>query len=182
MLIDNRVLVITGVVIFHARRLAAVVMVKLHRVEAAPAKQGRVGVHVALDGFPTAGLQVHVDAHRLEHRTHGLGQIPAGGIAAGVPQGDFSRQAIFLTDTVGIFNPAGVIQQLSGLVDIAILERRIRVVPRQALHAGIGRDRVAFEDLVGEQLAVDGVVDGFANGHVGRHIVADGVAVSVFFT
>ncbi|MNS48762.1 hypothetical protein D3C72_813440 [compost metagenome] len=63
--------------------------------------------------------------------------------------------------------------------DIPILKGGCRVVPRQAFYRAVGGNGVPFQQLVGQQLAVDGVVDGAAHRHIGSHVVADGITLGI---
>ncbi|MNR06942.1 hypothetical protein D3C85_1230420 [compost metagenome] len=75
--------------------------------------------------------------------------------------------------------PACLVEQGIGMGDIPILKGGCRVVPRQAFYRAVGGNGVPFQQLVGQQLAVDGVVDGAAHRHIGSHVVADGITLGI---
>ncbi|MNT51701.1 hypothetical protein D3C72_1886820 [compost metagenome] len=84
-----------------------------------------------------------------------------------------------MANTVTAHLPAGLVEQIVGMGGIAILEGAGRIVPGQPLHRAVGGDGVPFQQLIGQQLAVDGVVDGTAHRHVRGHVIADGITLGI---
>ncbi|MNS85067.1 hypothetical protein D3C72_1189190 [compost metagenome] len=136
-------------------------------------------MHLPLHLLPAAGFESYIEADGPEHGAHRLGQIPPGAVTAGVPEGESGAQPALVADAVTAPLPARGFEQGVGMGGIPVLEGAGRVVPGQPLHRAVGGDGVPLQQLIGQQLAIDGVVDGAAHRHVRGYVVADGVALGI---
>ncbi len=139
-------------------------------------------MHLPLHLLPTAGLEAHLEANWLKHGPHRFRQITAGAVATGVPEGKGGSQGALVANAVTAHLPTRLVKQGVGVNRIPILEGGGLVQPGQAFYRAVGGDGMSFQQLVGQQLAVDDVVDGAAHRHVRGHVVADGITLGIFFT
>ncbi|MNF62497.1 hypothetical protein D3C84_441800 [compost metagenome] len=177
--IHHGVAVVARVVELNAAGAALVVVIELHGIQTPPPHQHRIGVHLALHLLPAAGFEAHLQTYGFEHGPHRFRQIPAGAVATGVPEGKGGAQVALVANAIAPPLPACLIEQGVGMGGIPILKGGCRVVPRQAFHRAVCGDGVPFQQLIRQQLAVDGVVDGAAHRHIRGYVVADGITLGI---
>ncbi|MOA04151.1 hypothetical protein D3C78_1236910 [compost metagenome] len=136
-------------------------------------------MHLALHLLPAAGLEAHLKTDGFEHGPHRFRQIPAGAVTAGIPEGNGGAPGALVANAVTAPLPARLVEQGVGMGGIPILEGGRFALPGQAFYRAVGGDGVPLQQLIGQQLAVDGVVDGAAHRHVRGHVVADGITLGI---